>query len=229
MNDAVQAAVDAAMAQANQAAPEQPSNQEIAQAQPAATPATAPGRPRKLSDVVQNATGLVDAYLSVNEMGVWIGTEKKDCKDYVDVKFRLSDIKPIYAVRYNVGGGTQFAKSLDGVITERSGEPWATTVAKARQIDDRCKGAYDSLSMTMELVEDFLAKDGKTIVAKAGSKVGHDTAVTGTAPVMSFLQDLYSKGVDENDVLLVRMHGKARKKGSYDWGVFEPELLSQKA
>lgn len=148
---------------------------------PAIVPA---GKVRTLADAIASAGLSVDIYFQVDEHGLSLDKELI-AGDTFDAELCLSDLKYPFAVRYNTAGTVNFLKSYDGIRESKSRRSWAEVVAQSMAIDAGCRGQYDSVELLLTLTSDVKLKNGKTI--PSGTRIGHQTSVTGTKSVMDWI------------------------------------------
>jgi hypothetical protein len=210
------ASIAAAIAAASQVAAAIPMAPQQTAVAPAAVP-LAPGRARGFDDAVNSAGAAVDLWLAVDSDGYKIGTTKFTA---IAGSINMGTIKFPYMCRANVGGGTKFVRSYDGVREVQSGRPWADVCAQMQAMDANCKGQYDAAEIPLVLDVDLVA--GEKIV-KAGRAVGITTPVTGFRPFMAWAKQFTST----DTISVIASVETNSKKGVRDWGI--PTFAAVKA
>lgn len=162
----------------------------------------------------------VDAWVKTGFHG--LALEDKLCQGFKAV-IKMIDgqgFKPCQSIRYGTNP-VNYDKTFDG-ITAEDGSPWANKIMAARGIDPKCR-PYRSVQIAMELLEDAVALDGKTVLAKAGSVVGYATSVTGWGEWESFYRSCVSDNRIGSDVE-VSVSNVSKEKGANQWGIMRWEL-----
>jgi hypothetical protein len=214
MNDAVSAAILAAQNAAGQFQAPATVPAAVSAGVPAAMPAA---RPRSLADALASAGAAVDVWLGVNEYGLYIGNDKKNLFETIDVMIKLSEVKFGYGVRYSIGSQVNYGKSYDGVREVKSGRPWAEIVAEAQRIDPKCRGSYDLAEIPMTLVADLVKKD-KTVAAEAGKRLGLTTSVTNFPVFMTWVAEALPSFGEHSEIPVV-LSGTTKKGPTGDYGL----------
>jgi hypothetical protein len=167
------------------------------------------GRVRGFDDAVASAGAAVDLWLSIDSDGYKVGSTKFSA---IAGSIDMGSIKFPYMCRANVGGGTKFVRSYDGVREAQSGRPWAEVCAQMQALDANCKGQYDAAEIPLVLDADLVA--GEKVI-KAGRAVGITTSVTGFKPFMAWARQFASTDV----VSVIASVETNSKKGVRDWGI----------
>jgi hypothetical protein len=167
------------------------------------------GRVRGFDDAVNSAGAAVDLWLSVDSDGYKVGSTKFAA---IAGTIDMGSIKFPYMCRANVGGGTKFVRSYDGVREAQSGRPWAEVCAQMQAMDANCKGQYDAAEIPLVLDADLVA--GEKVI-KAGRAVGITTSVTGFKPFMAWARQ-FGSGDTISVIASVETNSK---KGVRDWGI----------
>lgn len=157
----------------------------------------------------------VDAWLKVNEFGLFIGTDKTPHSE-LKVRLDMADILYCFSVRY--GNPAQYAKTYDHVL-DTKGRPWVETLRMAQNIDSRAS-EFRSADIPFTIVEPVMAKDGKTVLADAGDTIGVSISVTGWRVFQGFLRDAGKAGIDISNALLeMTLSYEAKKNDKGEWGI----------
>ena len=202
------ASIAAAIAAASQVAAAIPM-QQPSQAVAVAPAPLGAGRVRGFDDAVASAGAAVDLWLSVDSDGYKIGNTKFAA---IAGTIDMGSIKFPYMCRANVGGGTKFLRSYDGVREAQSGRPWAEVCAQLQAMDANCKGQYDAAEIPLVLDADLVA--GEKVI-KAGRAVGITTSVTGFKPFMAWARQFGST----DTISVIASVETNSKKGVRDWGI----------
>jgi hypothetical protein len=216
------ASVQAALEQARQAAAGAAPPQAPAIASAPSLPAVvAGGRPVSMREMLAESAVSVDAYLKLRDTGFTIGDDVKTTFDDIKVRFKFSDAKPFYGVRY--GNPAKYEKSLDRIVNVRNKRPWAECVAEAMRADSRCRGDYRSLDLAFTMVETLTAKDGKTVLIEAGQKLGWTASVTNWKFWVEFAEPFYKlmdAGVITDEVMVEgTIHHEVMSNKENTWSV----------
>jgi hypothetical protein len=209
LNMSQNASIQAAIAAASQVAAAIPMAGQPSQAVAVAPAPLGAGRVRGFDDAVNSAGAAVDLWLSVDSDGYKVGSTKVAA---IAGTIDMGSIKFPYMCRANVGGGTKFVRSYDGVREAQSGRPWAEVCAQLQALDANCKGQYDAAEIPLVLDADLVA--GEKVI-KAGRAVGITTPVTGFKPFMAWARQFASTDV----VSVIASVETNSKKGVRDWGI----------
>ena len=131
-------------------------------------------------------------------------------------RIKPADIKFPYMVRFNVGTGTKFARSYDGVREAQSGRSWADVVALAQATDPKCSGAYDAAEVPLTLDDDLVCGDR---IVRAGQNLGFTTPITGFRTFMTWAREArMAFGCDGEPRVVVAVETRT-KAGVRPWGI----------
>ena len=170
-------------------------------------------RVRTLDEVVDSAGVGVEIWASLDSSSFRINNVSVP---QLVGRIKLADIKFPYMVRFNVGGGTKFARSYDGVREARSGHVWADVLALAQAADPKCNGAYDAAEVPVTLDADLVCGDR---IVRAGQNVGFTTPITGFRPFMAWArQARLAFGSDGEPRVVVSVETRT-KAGVRPWGI----------
>jgi hypothetical protein len=208
LNMSQNASIAAAIAAASQVASAIPMPSQAVAVAPAPI-GTIAGRVRGFDDAVASAGAAVDLWLGVESDGYKVGNTKFAA---IAGSIDMGSIKFPYMCRANVGGGTKFLRSYDGVREAQSGRPWAEVCAQMQAMDANCKGQYDAAEIPLVLDADLVA--GEKVI-KAGRAVGITTPVTGFKPFMAWARAFGAT----DTVSVIASVETMSKKGVRDWGI----------
>ena len=180
MTNPLDAMVDKATADAQNAAAATPAVAPVGQT-PAAAPAVGGG--------VMSTTALMaasfspDAWLGVDKGFYTVGKDPTEYKDPLEVTIDLSDIKNVTVYRYD--NPAKYIKTYDGVYTN-TGESWAAKLAEAKQIDPNGV-MYGSIDLPMYFAQE-IGEFGP------GEVVGYSLPVTGREEFLKLLKSVARAG-----------------------------------
>ncbi len=211
-------AIEAAIAQATANAANMVAAGAVPAAAAAAVPAAysapaTPAAPLTIDDMLSGSLD-VNAWLKVNEFGLFIGADKTPFQT-IRVKLDLSSVMYCYSIRY--GNPAQYAKTYDHV-TDVKGRPWVEVVRQAQQIDSKAS-EFRSADVPFICLDELKGRDGKTLAAE-GDVLGTSISVTGWKPFQTFLKDLQRAGFNiHSDSVELELGYITRKNDKGEWGI----------
>lgn len=212
MQDAIAAALEAAQ----QAAGQLPANVVPAANAPTGTALGAPmaaGAPLSIDDMMMGSLQ-VDAWLKVNEYGLFIGDDKTPF-DSIKVSVDLEDIKYCFSVKWGQNPA-KYAKTYDHIM-DTQGRPWVQTVQHA-QAQDAKAYEYRSADVPLIALEDLKNKAGEVLVS-AGDVLGFSISATGWKYFSRFIATLQKSGINTRQGVIIGSIGyEARQKDTSKWG-----------
>lgn len=175
---------------------------------PAVPEGARPGRKLSLEELNAGRTKLsVDTFLKVNSAGIKAGFMRDDPRAAVlGAKYATNaqilidfntDMRMCFALRYEPtpGGEAVYLRTSDRIKAD-DGKDWSTEIAKAMNLDKKCKGDYPSFDVAGTLTKPMVGMDG-TEILKAGEKVGFSTSITNFENFNRFLSSLIKDGTVE--------------------------------
>ena len=212
--------IDAAIAQASQAAANIPAQNAAAQGQVPATvsqtaTAVVPGQRMGLDDAMAGAV-VVDDWLKVSEHGLQIGN-KKPILEEIKVRIDMSPNGVSYTEAVKYGNPATYRKTHDRVITT-DGATWAEALSQARAVDPRAR-PYKSADIQLELVDDIKLKD-ETL--PAGTVLGHGFSTTGFKSWAKLVKQMTKDGADPSmDTIEVTVGYLEQTSNGNTWGILD--------
>ncbi|MBD9544335.1 hypothetical protein IB276_33350 [Ensifer sp. ENS04] len=220
MTDSIQAAIQQAQnAAANLAASQAVSTQVAGTAVGAPV---ASGAPLGLDDMLSGGVA-VDHWLKVTPYGLTVGDKTKPI-DKLEVYLDMAEIAYSFQVKYTLNGKATYHRTYDRQ-TDSQGGLWIETMRKAQQIDPKAY-EYRSAEIPVTATADIAHKDGSSVAATAGERLGLTLSTTGWKQFQTFVRELARKNVDPKSAILKLTLGfqTMSKPGVQDWGV--PTFLS---
>ncbi|MFB2553921.1 hypothetical protein [Ensifer soli] len=195
-------------------------NQRMPVVMPAQNAVAAPmpaGPPLGLDDMLAGGVA-VDHWLKVTPYGLTVGDRTRPI-DAIDVYLDMGEIAYNYAIKYTVNGQAIYHKSYDRVTDARGGS-WMASLQKAQAIDPNAY-EYRSAELPFMAASDIVGKDGKTMAAHEGDRLGLALATTAWTGFERFIRDIRRRGIDPTTtVLRLTLGTQAKQKtGVNDWGV----------
>lgn len=144
----------------------------------------------------------------------------------------MANVTKKLSIRGGSAGNIKYFSTTDGV-TANDGTPWMTAIQNIQRIQADAR-PYTSYDIPLKLCEDLVnvsvvnGQAATSVVAPAGTVLGHTTAITGRAGFESLINDLKRDGkVPSNEIVYVRVVRQDRNKGSFAWATFNFELLDE--
>lgn len=222
MTTSVEDAIAAAQAQAIAAAAQVLATRpDVAAGTAVATPSPAvtPGK-RLTADDLTIGDLNVKAWLKVSEMGIQIGGDKA-LFETIPVLVDLSTVAYCYQMKFGANP-VKYVKTYDRV-TDAKGGSWADTIMRVQKIDARSY-EYRSADIPFVYVGDtpLLGKDGKTVLAEPGDRLGNSLSTTGWKEWSALLDVLKAKGIDHNSARIeFQLSYKEQNRNGNTWGVLQ--------
>jgi hypothetical protein len=215
MTDSIQAAIQQAQnAAANLAASQAVSTQVAGTAVGASV---AGGAPLGLDDMLGGGVA-VDHWLKVTPYGLTVGDKTMPIAK-IEVFLDMAEIAYSFQVKYQLNGKATYHRTYDRQ-TDAQGGLWIETMRKAQQIDPKAY-EYRSAEIPLTSAEDIKHKDGSSLAASAGERLGLTLSTTGWKQFQTFVRQLAKEGIDAKTALLKLTLGfeTKSKAGVNDWGV----------
>lgn len=219
MIDPIQAAVDAA--KANAANVSQEANANMGNAISTQTQNTAVGAvgakavPFTADDMMAGSMAVRD-WLKVNEFGLYVGNDKTFFEKIPDALIDFSLVQFNMSVKY--GNPAVYEKTYNG-MTSVKGKPWNQVLEHALKMGST--GEFKSADIPFELQNELVSEKAKgTVLAEAGECLGHSLSTTSWANFARLLQECKSKGVDTSHGRVLVDIGYMQRSGKGNtWGV----------
>ena len=164
----------------------------------------------------------VDAWLKPDFQGMTIG-DSPIAVIHVDVEIDMTEKRGftlIQAIRYGQDP-VRYDYTTDNQ-TSKDGLPWFNVLSAAYAIDPTVQ-PYRAAQIPMTVVADAVNLKNE-VVAKAGTRLGYTTSVTGWAPFEGLYRDCQRNGWLGKKVI-VRLTNEGKVKGTNKWGIVKFELL----
>lgn len=218
--DAIDKAIAAAEAEAATAVAT-PSTEVATRPVPAGPTVVQRGTPMSLTDF--SIGGIVaDDFLKVKDNHLRIGNKEDMITEPLIVDIDMTTVQVTEVIKF--GNPAQYLKTVDG-ITCVNGGTWAQAVEKAQKSDPNAR-PYKSADLTMVLVEDAVAVNGK-VIAEKGTKLGHSLSTTNRGEFQAFLADLQKSNLLYETVRVKVGYKKRTNSKGNVWGVLTFELLGK--
>lgn len=164
----------------------------------------------------------VDAWLKPDFQGMTIG-DSPIAVVSIDVEIDMTEKRGftlIQAIRYGQDP-VRYDYTTDNQ-TSKDGLPWFNILSAAYAVDPTVQ-PYRAAQIPMTVVADAVNLKNE-VVAKAGTRLGYTTSVTGWAPFEGLYRDCQRAGWIGQKVI-VRLTNEGKVKGTNKWGIVKFELL----
>ena len=164
----------------------------------------------------------VDAWLKPDFQGMTIG-DSPIAVIHIDVEIDMTEKRGftlIQAIRYGQDP-VRYDYTTDNQ-TSKDGLPWFNILSAAYAVDPTVQ-PYRAAQIPMTVVADAVNLKNE-VVAKAGTRLGYTTSVTGWAPFEGLYRDCQRNGWLGQKVI-VRLTNEGKVKGTNKWGIVRFELL----
>ncbi len=178
------------------------------------TPAN--GNAYSMDDLMSN-TMLADKYIKVKNQQTFIGDDLIGNKElYVVLNF--ADIRAKQTIKG--GNPVKYRSTVDGRTCIDTGDSWMNAVMEIKRLAPDAK-PYNCVDLTFTLLKDATAYDG-SVVAPAGTRLGHTTATTNWKKWVGFYRSLPTH---EGEVI-VRISREDVQKETNKWASVNFEYVS---
>jgi len=216
--DPIQAAIAAATAAAGNISQDANANMGLVPATVQGSTAVAMptrGAPLGVDDMLTGSLN-VTAWLKVNEIGLFIGTDNTPL-DKITAVLDFSAVQYCYSIKY--GNPAIYEKTYDRLVSAKQ-RPWADVVAQAQRIDPNAS-EFRSADLPFEVLDDIKNKKGEILV-NAGESIGHSLSTTGWKSYQTLLQQASKAGLDiRAGRIVVDIEQETRKNAKGTWGVLK--------
>ena len=199
------------------AAPVAPVPVSVKEAEPVTVFAPANGNAYSMDDLMSN-TMLADKYIKIKNQQTFIGDDLIGNKElYVVLNF--ADIRAKQTIKG--GNPVKYRSTVDGRTCIDTGDSWMNAVMEIKRLAPDAK-PYNCVDLTFTLLKDACAYDG-TVVAAAGTRLGHTTATTNWKKWVEFYRSLPTH---EGEVI-VRLTREDVQKETNKWALVSFEYVSE--
>ncbi len=219
-NDPIQAAIEAAKANASAISQDANANMNGALStqnqSTAVSAAPARGAPLKADDMLAGGALDVKAWLKVNEFGLFIGNDKTPL-DKIEAVIDLGQVAYCYSVRF--GNPAQYEKTYDRVVSAK-GQSWLQVLAMAQKITATAS-EFRSADVPF-IVQAPLKNKAGEVLADVGDRLGHSLSVTGWKALGGLLREAQALGIDINTGLVkVTVECSVQSAKGNTWGILK--------
>lgn len=188
----------------------------VKEAEPVTVFAPTNGNAYSMDDLMSN-TMLADKYIKVKNQQTFIGDNLIGNKElYVVLNF--ADIRAKQTIKG--GNPVRYRSTVDGRTCIDTGDSWMNAVMEIKRLAPDAK-PYNCVDLTFTLLKDAIAYDG-SVVAPAGTRLGHTTATTNWKKWVEFYRSLPSH---EGEVI-VRLTREDVQKETNKWALVNFEYVS---
>ena len=188
----------------------------VKEADPITVFAPANGNSYSMDDLMSN-TMLADKYIKVKNQQTFIGDDLVGNKElYVTLNF--ADIRAKQTIKG--GNPVKYRSTIDGRTCIDTGDSWMNAVIEIKRLAPDAK-PYNCVDLTFTLLRDATSYDG-SVVAPAGTRLGHTTATTNWKKWVEFYRSLPNH---EGEVI-VRLTREDVQKETNKWALVNFEYVS---
>ena len=189
----------------------------VKEAEPVTVFAPANGNAYSMDDLMSN-TMLADKYIKVKNQQTFIGDDLIGNKElYVILNF--ADIRAKQTIKG--GNPVKYRSTVDGRTCIDTGDTWMNAVMEIKRLAPDAK-PYNCVDLTFTLLKDAVAYDG-SVVAPAGTRLGHTTATTNWKKWVEFYRSLPTH---EGEVI-VRLSREDVQKETNKWALVNFVYVSE--
>lgn len=198
------------------AVPAAPAPVAVKEAEPINVFAPANGNAYSMDDLMSN-TMLADKYIKVKNQQTFVGEDLVGNKElYVALNF--ADIRAKQTIKG--GNPVKYRSTIDGRTCMDTGDSWMNAVTEIKRLAPDAK-PYNCVDLMFTLLRDATAYDG-SVVATAGTRLGHTTATTNWKKWVEFYRSLPTH---EGEVI-VRLTREDVQKETNKWALLNFEYVS---
>lgn len=176
-------------------------------------------------DAFLNPGGMeCDSYVQVKDTGIKLNKDWQATIDEFEAILDMRDVQFFMGIRKEVGSQVSYAKSYDGVTTQR-GENFAQVVEEFKRTSQKPADTYRGADIPLTLVSAIEAPKGKGTSFEADQVVGLTTSITGFKPFATFARKLQSAGLMNSRIKVKLTHAARRNAANQDYGVIEWDVI----
>jgi len=165
-----------------------------------------------------------ETYMQVKDAGIKLNKDWGGYIEEFEAFLTASEVQNFMGVRKEVGTQTTYAKSYDGITTNR-GEVFAQVVEEFRRTSQKPADPYPGFDIPLTLAGEYADPRDKKKSYGPGTVVGLSTSITGYKPAAAFLKKVRAAGLWDRQ-LKVKVRGVPRQNNAgQPYGVCEFDLI----